>query len=515
MTRVGRILSKAGTVVLCIVVAVSVVLLVFQVFASNGKTLPGGYRPLIVLSGSMEPAIPVGSLIVSKNADPAEVKAGDIITFGQASGLTGNATPFVTHRVAQVAQGADGLSFVTKGDANNTEDMNPVPAELLVGQVVLVMPFVGHVTQFVHSPLGLILMILLPGFILIAWESVDLVKKRRKRMQRGGTAALLIVLCLAGTSLGGLIWSGPANSTEAYFAAVTQPLTCSISTGTWGGTPDIPGQTDLILTPGRAKAVRTSEMPGGPAYIPIASLDSAGALKLDFGELHPGQTNNSPDVFRITNNTDRAVEIDVVGVEGFADFIVRIGQGSHRMPVMVQPGEEYSVDIKVGVARAVEAGDYHGSLRVTATAGGTIIMDASIPAMLTVVDAGHGSPKNGAPETVGADTSVTDLPGGEIQSDQNDGTTGGSAEGDQSGSSSTSTTGSTTTTSTTVADGHVPKGSADQVEPERSNGSPPATLQGTSETTVPTSPGEETPPEVGEGPAPAGSVTDQDASSSI
>ena len=48
---------------------VAVVFLVFQVFASKGKALPGGYTPYVVLSGSMEPAMPVGSVVVSKAVD--------------------------------------------------------------------------------------------------------------------------------------------------------------------------------------------------------------------------------------------------------------------------------------------------------------------------------------------------------------------------------------------------------------------------------------------------------------
>ena len=70
---------------------------------------------------------------------------------------------------------ATGLSFVTKGDANNTTDLNPVVAGQVVGRVVLIVPFVGRLSLFVHSLWGWILMVILPALILISWEVVDVV----------------------------------------------------------------------------------------------------------------------------------------------------------------------------------------------------------------------------------------------------------------------------------------------------------------------------------------------------
>jgi signal peptidase len=123
----------------------------------------------------MVPKMPVGSVVISKSTDPTMIKVGDIITFIPRSGVAGTSEPFVTHRVVQVLKQATGLSFVTKGDANNTTDLNPVVAGQVVGRVVLIVPFVGRLSLFVHSLWGWILMVILPALILISWEVVDVV----------------------------------------------------------------------------------------------------------------------------------------------------------------------------------------------------------------------------------------------------------------------------------------------------------------------------------------------------
>ena len=320
--------------------------------------------------------MPVGSAVVSKSVDPASVKVGDIVTYAQTTDPAGKTSPFVTHRVAKVIQGTGGLSFVTKGDANNTADQNPIPASRLVGRVVLIMPFAGHLTRFVHSPLGLILMIFLPGAILIAGEGLGMAKRRKKVLQSGGTAALAIILCLGCAGQVALASSNPGNATEAYFATATQPLTMTITTGTWGETPD---QTRLALLPGDSKAVRPANVPPGPASFPIASVDGADALSLDFGEVDPGNSNDSPDVFRIKNLGTADVQVDILPAEEFAAFVGRIGLGNDPLPTVLAPGEERSVEIKLGIPKDTAPGDYTWIVRVSA---GSCSVD--VPALLTV-----------------------------------------------------------------------------------------------------------------------------------
>ena len=86
----------------------------------------GGYGILRTLTGSMEPAIPVHSLVVVQQADPAELQVGDIITFEATEGTLDGALN--THRIVQIDEGSAGPVFHTKGDANAVEDAQTVSA---------------------------------------------------------------------------------------------------------------------------------------------------------------------------------------------------------------------------------------------------------------------------------------------------------------------------------------------------------------------------------------------------
>ena len=108
-----------------------------------------GFTPYVVLSGSMEPAYHVGSMIYVKEVDPAEIQVGDPITFRIDDGMV------ATHRVIAISE--DGRSFQTKGDANDAPDGAPVSAENLVGKPVFTVPYLGYLANWMMHPPGLYL----------------------------------------------------------------------------------------------------------------------------------------------------------------------------------------------------------------------------------------------------------------------------------------------------------------------------------------------------------------------
>ena len=101
-----------------------------------------------VISGSMEPEIPVGSLVYVEGARPEDMKAGDVIAFY--GGRDANA--IITHRVVEnrVIMG----ELITKGDANQTNDMNPVDYDNFIGYVKWSVPEVGVIAQILTSGEG-------------------------------------------------------------------------------------------------------------------------------------------------------------------------------------------------------------------------------------------------------------------------------------------------------------------------------------------------------------------------
>lgn len=111
-----------------------------------------GNRFFTVLTGSMEPSIMTGDLIISKEVSPKEIHPGDVITFGSL-----NSNNITTHRVRRVITEDGKKSYVTQGDANNVEDPNPVPEEVLIGKVVKVIPKLGSIMSWMKSNLVLVI----------------------------------------------------------------------------------------------------------------------------------------------------------------------------------------------------------------------------------------------------------------------------------------------------------------------------------------------------------------------
>lgn len=119
-----------------------------------------GYRPVVVLSGSMEPTYHVGSIIYYKSVSFDQIEEGDPITFHAGEDA------LVTHRV--VEKRAISQEFVTKGDANDTADPNPVSFSDVAGKAsAITIPGAGYFVTFGKRPvvIGLMAAILILGMV--------------------------------------------------------------------------------------------------------------------------------------------------------------------------------------------------------------------------------------------------------------------------------------------------------------------------------------------------------------
>ncbi len=139
-----------------------------------------GYKPMAVLTGSMEPNYPVGSMIYVKEADPATLDVGDVITYK----LTGDTV--VTHRIVEVH--TEQQEVITKGDANESNDGSPVPYSKIVGEAKGKIPYLGYISLNIKTPkgilvtCGLIIVIILLTFIpdIFSDEEEEETKKPKK-----------------------------------------------------------------------------------------------------------------------------------------------------------------------------------------------------------------------------------------------------------------------------------------------------------------------------------------------
>ena len=187
-----KILTIVGTV-LCIIL-IPILLINITLIAKsyiNKDEVPsiGGTFPLIVLTDSMYPDIKSGDLIICNTAEAEDVKVNDIISFFDPAG---NGTSIVTHRVIEIVEEDGEILFRTRGDNNNTEDKELVPAENLVGIYKMRIAGAGHIAMFMQSTAGLIVCVVLPIILLVGY---DLIRRRiYEKSKKEDTDALLAEL---------------------------------------------------------------------------------------------------------------------------------------------------------------------------------------------------------------------------------------------------------------------------------------------------------------------------------
>jgi signal peptidase len=152
-------------------------MIVALVLAAAVPTVFGG-RSFSVMSGSMEPNISTGDLIVTLPIAPGAAASGDVITFTDPT----RPERLLTHRVASSARAGEDFRFVTKGDANDTVERWSVPADGRLGRVVLRLPKLGYVMTYASHPTARIALISLPALLLAGFALRSIWEPRTKEV---------------------------------------------------------------------------------------------------------------------------------------------------------------------------------------------------------------------------------------------------------------------------------------------------------------------------------------------
>ena len=158
----------SGTLVALVVLLVA--LLIF-----SKLPIPGNFKVLTVLSGSMEPAIHTGAVVIVNPA--SEYVVGDIITFGE----TGKTGIPVTHRIKEEKLAEGKTIYTTKGDANDSADARSVANEEIQGKVLFSLPYLGYVLEFIKKPVGFTVIVVLPAVLIIIDETRKIIKELVKK----------------------------------------------------------------------------------------------------------------------------------------------------------------------------------------------------------------------------------------------------------------------------------------------------------------------------------------------
>ncbi|MDO4282629.1 MAG: signal peptidase I [Clostridia bacterium] len=134
-----------------------------------------GIKSYVIISGSMEPNINIGDIVITKNIENEgeNVKIGDVISYRKGQAV-------ITHRVVQIDYNEDGeIMFKTKGDSNNAEDSEEVKYSNIEGKVERVIPKIGRVSLLLQNKL-IIILILMIFYIYLSRNY----KKNKKRNER-------------------------------------------------------------------------------------------------------------------------------------------------------------------------------------------------------------------------------------------------------------------------------------------------------------------------------------------
>lgn len=140
--------------------------------------LSNNFKILAVLSGSMEPTIHTGSVVLVKPASNYHI--GDIITFGE---ISKTQTP-TTHRISEIRLQAGQPRFITKGDANNAPDLKEVSMSEVKGKVLFSIPYAGFVVNFAKQPIGFLLIIIIPAIVIIIDEARKIYAELKKKKEK-------------------------------------------------------------------------------------------------------------------------------------------------------------------------------------------------------------------------------------------------------------------------------------------------------------------------------------------
>lgn len=165
-------------------VAAWLVIIVMAAVLAVAVVVPrvGGATPYTILTSSMEPGLPPGTLVVVRPVDPADIGVGTVITYQIASGKPA----VVTHRV--VGQGVDGdggTVFLTQGDANGAPDAQPVRPAQIKGEQWYAVPHLGRLTNLVSgSQRQVAMMIVVAGLLGYAATMFSAAARDRSRPRR-------------------------------------------------------------------------------------------------------------------------------------------------------------------------------------------------------------------------------------------------------------------------------------------------------------------------------------------
>ena len=166
-----KIISIIVIIVLLPVLFINGVILVNSILKPDEIPSFFGWKPFIVLSGSMETEIYPGDLAVVREVDLTTLKENDIVAFKSGEIV-------ITHRIVDVINENDETKYITKGDNNNTQDIGYVYPDDIEGKYQFKISKLGNLAMFVQTPVGIVACLSIPILVLLILQVIDSSKEK-------------------------------------------------------------------------------------------------------------------------------------------------------------------------------------------------------------------------------------------------------------------------------------------------------------------------------------------------
>lgn len=144
--------TKVIKIIVLVIIITLAIIIIKKIINKEEIPFITNTNAYIVLSGSMEPEIGVGDIVITTSVKQEDIKVGDIISFTKG-------TTMVTHRVTEINEENEVVTYKTKGDNNNTEDLGVITYDNVVGKYKSKIPKVGHIILFIQKYLIVVIAI--------------------------------------------------------------------------------------------------------------------------------------------------------------------------------------------------------------------------------------------------------------------------------------------------------------------------------------------------------------------
>ena len=148
--------------------------LIFQAVLKPNET-PSflGIKTYVIVSGSMQPELDIGDIVVVKDIEENELQEGDIISFREGQSV-------VTHRIIEIENKDNQKQIKTKGDNNNSVDNNIVHVDAIEGKVITSIPLIGNLAIMLQGKITIIIIVIIFYAYFVRSEKIKNKKERRK-----------------------------------------------------------------------------------------------------------------------------------------------------------------------------------------------------------------------------------------------------------------------------------------------------------------------------------------------